>query len=88
MFLLKKKRKIQKTNFRLGCLQWFFFVGFFWFGFVGLGLLCQPWLLMETMVTSLPLLILAAIASRGVLSTNFWGGIVLCMEIATPPCAP
>ena len=42
---------------------------------------------METRVTSLPMLILAATCCRGVLSVNFWLKILSWMKIATTPCA-
>ena len=42
---------------------------------------------MVTMVTSLPILILAAFACSGVLSFNFCEGIVSWMKIPTPPRA-
>ena len=42
---------------------------------------------METMGTSLPMLVRAANVCRGVLSINFWLGIVSRMKIATPSCA-
>ena len=41
---------------------------------------------METMVTSIPMLILVAIACRGVLIVIYLKGILLWMKLATPPC--
>ena len=41
---------------------------------------------METMVTSTPMLILAAIACRGLLIVIYLKGILSLMKIATPPC--
>ena len=42
---------------------------------------------METMVTFLPMMALAAIDCNVVLSITFWYGMVLWMLIATAPCA-
>ena len=42
---------------------------------------------MEAIFTSLPMLILAAIACREVPSVNFWYGIISWMKVATLPCA-
>ena len=41
---------------------------------------------METMVTSIPAFILAAIACKGVLIDISLKGILLWMKIAIPPC--
>ena len=42
---------------------------------------------METMVTSIPMLILAAIACKGVLNVISLKGVLSWMKIATSPCA-